>query len=52
MIKTALGDFSEIARVTFFIMPALVLMRSSRLMPGFLGIPAVIMTISDPALAS
>ncbi len=38
--------------VTFLTIPALVLIRSSRLMPGFRGIPAVMITISEPAVSS
>ena len=34
--------------VTDLMMPALVLMRSSRLIPGFRGMPAVMMIMSDP----
>jgi hypothetical protein len=33
-------------------MPAFVFIRSSRDMPGFRAIPAVMMTISDPAVSS
>ena len=52
MIRIVFGDDLATCSVTFFMIPALVLIRSSRLMPGFRGIPAVIMTILDPSVAS
>ena len=52
MIKTESGDKAATCRVTVLTIPALVLMRSSRLIPGFRGMPAVMITISDPAEAS
>ncbi len=51
-IRMAFGDSFAACCVAVFTIPALVLIRSSLLIPGFLGIPAVIIMISDFAEAS
>ena len=49
MIRVLSGATAAISRTTFSMIPMLVERRSSRLMPGFRGIPAVMITMSDPA---
>ena len=44
------GENFNIFSVTFFTIPALIPMSSSLVMPGFLGIPEVITTTSEPAV--
>ncbi len=51
-IRIASGERAATSRVTFFTIPALVESRSSRLMPGLRGMPAVMMTMSEPSVAS
>ena len=51
-IKIASGDFAIIFSVTDLTIPALVAIRSSLLIPGFLGIPDVITITSDPEVFS
>ena len=46
----ALGEYFTTCSVTDFTMPALVEIRSSRLMPGLRGRPEVITTTSEPAV--
>ena len=46
-----LGQYLAMAMHKDFTMPALMLKRSSRVIPGFLGTPAGIITISDPSNA-
>jgi hypothetical protein len=48
----ASGQCCLIASPTVLTMPALVAIRSSRLMPGFRGMPAVTITTSAPAMAA
>ena len=47
---TALGEYFMTSLITEVIILALMAMRSSRVMPGFRGTPAVIMTISESLL--
>jgi hypothetical protein len=49
---SAWGDLAIALRVTSFTIPALTLRRSSRLIPGLRASPDVMMTMSDPAVAS
>jgi hypothetical protein len=51
MTKLA-GATRRISRATDWTMPALVFTRSSRLIPGFRGIPAVTMKSSAPVASS
>ena len=48
----ASGDVARICSETDFTIPAFVFSRSSRVIPGFRAIPAVITTMSDPAVSS
>jgi hypothetical protein len=50
MIRIALGEYFKIFSQTFFTIPALVPINSSRVMPGLRGIPEVITTTSLPAV--
>ena len=52
MMRMAWGERDATSWVTFLTMPALVDSRSSRLIPGLRGMPAVMMTMWDPAVAS
>ncbi len=52
MMMIAFGATRLISEVTARITPALVLRRSSRLMPGLRGMPAVTMKRSEPAQGS
>ena len=47
--KLEYGEYFATCPTTLFIMPRLVARRSSRLMPGLRGIPAVMMTMSELA---
>ena len=51
MFTTALGQYCEIPSHSVFTIPALILKRSSLVMPGLRGIPAGIMTMSIPSSA-
>lgn len=46
-----LGQYLEMAVQRDLTMPALMLKRSSRVIPGFRGTPAGMMTTSDPSRA-
>jgi hypothetical protein len=46
------GEYSDVPETTFVTTSAFAAKRSSRLMPGFLGKPAVMTTMSDPAVSS
>ena len=48
----AFGDVALICSETDFTMPAFVFSRSSRDMPGLRAMPAVMMTMSEPAVSS
>ncbi len=48
----AFGELFLISRATAFTMPAFVFRRSSRDMPGLRAMPAVITTISEPAVSA
>ena len=50
MIIIALGECAIMFSVTDFTIPALVEIKSSRLIPGFLGSPEVITTTSEFAV--
>ena len=47
-----LGQYLAIASERDLTMPALISKRSSRVMPGFLGTPAGMMTKSEPSKAA
>ena len=49
MIRIASGEPGRTLRTTSATMPSLVATRSSRLIPGLRGTPAVITTTSDPS---
>ncbi len=49
MIRTAFGDLAATFFTTSFMIFILVAIRSSRLIPGFLGMPAVMITMSESA---
>src|SRR3972149_4871543 len=49
--RRASGEYFATFSTTVFRMPTFVLMRSLLDMPGFLGMPAVTMTISEPAVS-
>ena len=51
MITIASGAFAFTASATDFIIFELVVRRSSRLIPGLRGKPAVIITRSEPAMS-
>ncbi len=51
-IRIASGDTAAAALTTPPTMPALVAIRSSRLMPGLRGIPDVTTMMSDPAVSA
>ena len=51
-MTTAFGECLAIFSATPRTIPALTPIRSIRDIPGFLGSPAVIITTSDPAVAS
>jgi hypothetical protein len=51
-ITMALGELRLMFSPTDFTMPALVLSRSSRLMPGLRAMPAVMTTRSDISVSS
>jgi hypothetical protein len=51
-IRTALGDRFTASFVTAATMASFVVTRSSRLMPGARGLPAVTTITSEPALSS
>ena len=48
----ASGEYFNALSTTDFTIPALVPMSSSRVMPGLRGIPLVITTTLDPAVAA
>ena len=48
----ASGELALIASLTWRTMPALVASRSSRDMPGFRAMPAVMTTTSEPAVSA
>ena len=50
-MSTALGECLATCAVTSFTMPTLTLIRSSRLMPGLRGMPAVMTTTSELAVS-
>ena len=50
--RTAFGDRLTISLVTEPTIASFVVTRSSRLMPGERGLPAVITTTSEPAVSS
>ena len=50
LIRIASGECLTTFSVTDFTIPAFVEIRSSLLIPGFLGRPEVITTTSDPAV--
>lgn len=52
MFKIALGQYFATPTVKSLTIPALILNKSSLVMPGFLGIPAGMMTKSHPTKAS
>ena len=52
MIRIASGETAIAASVTAPTIFSFVVTRSSRLMPGFRGTPAVITTTSEPAVSS
>ena len=52
MIRIASGDVRFTFSATSFTIPALVFSRSSRLIPGFRAIPAVMTTMLEPADSS
>ena len=47
MITIAFGEYFAIPLMTSFVMFALIIRRSSRLIPGSLGLPAVTTTTSQ-----
>ncbi len=51
-IMMAFGERATAASVQLLTMPELVFMRSSRLIPGFRAIPAVMTMMSEPAVSS
>jgi hypothetical protein len=51
-IRIASGERSTASRVTEPTMDSFVVTRSSRLIPGFRGRPAVMTTTSEPAVSS